>query len=447
MRIALFVGTFPVVSETFILRQITGLLDMGHEIDIFAETRPDRGRPVQPQVSNYRLLSRTTYMDLPPDVGYWEMPVLPLTGKTWLPGSSKPVLNIVRVLRALPLFMKCLARSPALTRRVLTPSEYGYQARSLSAMYRLSRLLSLPRRSKPYSVIHAHFGPVANSFRFAKRLWRAPLVVSFHGYDFAAWPRKSGHPGYGALFATADAITANSSYTANKLLELGCPARKLHKLPMGVELRDLPFRARSLAQEETVRVLTVGRLVEKKGIEYGIRAIAEVRKRHPNIRYDVIGDGPMRGQLTQLVAQLGLERVANMHGEQSSDYVRRLMSEAHIFVLPSVTAADGDQEGQGLVLQEAQAHGLPVVATDHNGFPESILPGLSGFLVPERDVPALAERLSYLIDNPHLWANMGRSGRDYVEEKFNSDMLNRKLVELYRHVVDEYRGNSVKRET
>ncbi|HKP53137.1 MAG TPA: glycosyltransferase [Chloroflexia bacterium] len=447
MRIALFVGTFPVVSETFILRQVTGLRDMGHEIDIFAETRPDRGRPVQPEVSNYRLLSRTTYMDLPPDGGYWEMPVLPLTGKTWLPGSSQPVLNIVRVLRALPLFMKCLVSSPALTRKVLTRSEYGYQARSLSALYRLGKLLSLPRRRMPYSVIHAHFGPVANSFRFAKRLWGAPLVVSFHGYDFAAWPRKSGHPGYGALFATADAITANSSYTANELLKLGCPARKLHKLPMGVELRDLPFSARTLAPGETVRVLTVGRLVEKKGIEYGIRAIEEVRKQYANIRYDVIGDGPLRGQVTQLVTQLGLEMAINMHGEQNSDYVQRLMSEAHIFMLPSVTAADGDQEGQGLVLQEAQAHGLPVVATDHNGFPESILPGLSGFLVPERDVPALAERLGYLIGNPHLWANMGRRGRDYVEEKFDSDKLNHRLAELYRHAINEYWGNSVMRDT
>src|SRR5260370_39293663 len=93
LRIAFFVGSFPVVSETFILRQITGLLDLGHEVDIYADVRAEPGTPVQPEVEEYRLLGRTTFMDMPPDVAPWEMPVWPPTGKTWPPGAETAVPN------------------------------------------------------------------------------------------------------------------------------------------------------------------------------------------------------------------------------------------------------------------------------------------------------------------------------------------------------------------
>src|SRR5262245_13695826 len=99
LRIAFFMGSFPVVSETFILRQITGLIDLGHQVNIFADTRADGSTPVHPEVLKYRLLERTTFMDMPPETAPYEMPVLPLTGKTWPPGSAKPVSNLRRVLR------------------------------------------------------------------------------------------------------------------------------------------------------------------------------------------------------------------------------------------------------------------------------------------------------------------------------------------------------------
>src|SRR5438552_11458030 len=88
LRIAMLVGSFPVVSETFILRQLTGLLDLGHSVDIYADTRAEAGAPVHPEVDRYRLLERTTFMDMPPETAPWEMPDWPLTERTWLPGSE-----------------------------------------------------------------------------------------------------------------------------------------------------------------------------------------------------------------------------------------------------------------------------------------------------------------------------------------------------------------------
>src|SRR5207244_7543538 len=136
----MFVGSVPVLSETFILRQITGLLDRGHEVHIYADTRAETHAPVHPEVAGYRLLERTTFMDLPPETAPFEMPVWPITGRTWPPGSGTSIHNATRVARALPRFFRCLWKAPRLACQVLDRREYGYQAASLSALFRLAIL-------------------------------------------------------------------------------------------------------------------------------------------------------------------------------------------------------------------------------------------------------------------------------------------------------------------
>ena len=428
LRIAFFTGTFPVISETFILRQITGLLDLGHEVDIYSDCAPEAGAPTHPAFSQYRLRERTTYMDMPLEIAPWEMPVWPITGRTWPPGSAASIHNSIRAARALPKFLRCLARAPRLSVQVLRRSEYRYQAVSLSALYRLAKLCAA---RKSYDVLHAHFGPVANSFRFAKKLWNAPLVVSFHGYDFCTAPRKEGADMYAKLFQMVDAVTVNSDFTAARLRELGCPASRLHKLPVGVDLNEFPFRERTAKPGEPIRFLTVARLVKIKGCEFSIRAFAKLRQKHPNAHYDIVGDGPLRSELEKLARELGLADGITFHGARDSTQVQTHMAQSHIFVLASVSV-EGDQEGQGLALQEAQATGLPVVATTHGAFPEGIISGKSGFLVPEANVEVLAERLTFLAEHPELWPKMGRQGRVFVEQQFDIRHLNRQLVALYQ---------------
>ena len=122
-------------------------------------------------------------------------------------------------------------------------------------------------------------------------------------------------------------------------------------------------------------------------------------------------------------------------GGLEEDEILEVYRKAHIFVLPSVTASDGDSEGQALVLQEAQAAGIPVVSTFHNGIPDGVLNGESGFLVPERDVDALAEKLEYLIGHPEIWPEMGKCGREFVEKNYNIRRLNRRFAEIYQQLV------------
>jgi len=437
LRIAFFVGQFPVVSETFILRQITGLLDLGHVVDIFSDARPEPGSPMHAAVAKYRLLHRTTYMDMPPECVPWELPVLPLAGETWLPGAAEALPNWKRLADALPALGRCLERAPALTEKALSEEHSGHRARSLSALYRLDRLSGL---SGGYDVLHAHFGPVGESFRFARELWRAPLVVSFHGFDFSTLPRKQGPLIYEKLFAAADLVTVNSEYTQSRVTQLGCPQSKLRRLPVGLDLDAFPFQRRTRRVGEPVRMLTVARLVEIKGHEFVIRAVARARRRHPELHYDIVGDGPLRKELDALIEELDLGDVVTLHGALDDAFIRDLMARAHLAIQASVNV-EGDQEGQGLFLQEAQACGLPVLATLHGALAEGLVPGQSGFLVPERDVAALAGRLEFLLENPELWPEFGECGRQFVARRYDIRVLNEQLVQLYRDAAAGFGGS------
>ncbi|MEO5861372.1 MAG: glycosyltransferase [Burkholderiales bacterium] len=427
MRIAFLLGSFPVTSETFVIRQIAALLELGHDVSIFADL-PEDGEIMQSLVRQYRLLERTTYVRMPRESGYWEMPIVPLMARTWVPGSSSPILNAVRLGRALPTIARAFRLAPSLAVEVLRPSRYGMEARSLSSIYRLSALASCTQR---FEVAHAHFGHIANRFRFVRRLWGIPFVVTFHGFDFTTWPREHGADVYRDLFDVADAITIHTGFGADRLIQLGCPRHKICRLPVGIDVRAIEFRERGMRPSDPIRFLTVARLVEIKGLEYSIRAFARLGAWLPGAVYDIVGGGADELRLRKLASELGLDAQVRFHGAQGQEFVKRALSQADIFVLPSINRS-GDQEGQSVALLEAQAAGLPIVATRTGGIPEVILDCKSGFLVADRDSDALAERMLYLAKNPHLWPEMGRAGRLHVEQNFAAQRLDRRLVKLYQ---------------
>ncbi len=432
LRIAIFLSTFPVLSETFIVRQITGLLAMGHRVDIYADTRAPIEAVQQPEVEQHNLLHKTVFMDMPPECAPWELPIRPLTGQTWIPGHARPVSNFKRFTHALPVFFRCLSSHPRLAVSALRRKEYGFQAESLSVLYRLHKLT---KAAGPYDILHAHFGPNGNSFRFARELWQAPLIVSFHGYDFTTVPRKQGPGVYEKLFQTADLITVNSEFTRSRLSKLGAPSEKIQKLPVGLDLEQFPFRERTLKPGEKIRILSIGRLVPIKGHEFAIRAVDRLRRKHANIHYEIVGEGPERSHLTKIIQDCALAEHVTLHGALAGAAIKQVMERAHIFLLPSISI-EGDAEGQGLALQEAQATGLPVIATNHGALPEGMLPGKSGFLVPERDVDSLCERLSYLVEHCEIWPMLGRNGREFVAN-YEISKLNRQLVALYRKALEK----------
>jgi colanic acid/amylovoran biosynthesis glycosyltransferase len=409
MRIAFLLTKFPVLSETFILSQITGLLDRGHEVDIFAAKGETHGK-MHSDVVKYNLLERTYYRFMPKNK-------LIRFGH----GAGHLINNFP--LKALPLL------------KSLNVSRFRRKALTLSLFY-----AALPFVDKdPYDIIHCHFGENGNlgvQLRDIGAL-KGQIVVTFHGHDVTSYPQLHGKDVYENLFKKADLITINSNFIKNRVKGLGCDEDKIIKLPVGLNTSDFLFSKKEPCPQDEIRLLTVGRLVEKKGIEYSIAAVAEVLKIHPNIRYSIAGDGQLRHSLEQLIVELGVGDRVKLVGWKNQDEIRQLYAKSHIFILSSVTANNGDQEGQGLVLQEAQAMGLPVIATLHNGFPDSVIDGKSAFLVPEKKINALAERIKYLVEHPGLWPEMGQAGRKYVEERFDSNKLNDKLVCIYQKLVNE----------
>jgi colanic acid/amylovoran biosynthesis glycosyltransferase len=205
------------------------------------------------------------------------------------------------------------------------------------------------------------------------------------------------------------------------------------------DMAAFPYHAPAHQAGEPFRVLSVARLVEKKGLDDGIRAIALARRAHPEIRYDIVGDGPLRGALAALIGALDQGEAITLHGSQSHARVREMMGQAQALLAPSRTAGDGDVEGLGVALLEAQAAGVPVIATRHGPFAGIITPGETGFLAAERTPDELARYLETLIERPELAATISAAGRSSVERRFTPDEITRQTETLYTALIHEWR--------
>jgi len=406
MKIAFIVGGFPTLSETFILNQITGLLDLGHDIEIFAQSNP-KDKKVHSDIEKYRLMKRVHYF-------------------------AMPCNKIKRILKAIFLIIKNFHRSPLKILKSLNIFKYGKTALSLTLLSTI-----IPFLNKKFDIIHCHFGPNGIVGVHLKEIGiPGKYVISFHGYDVNSYPKIMGENVYNVLFKNGDLFTTNTNFTKQQVVKIGCDEKKIIILPVGLRIARFKFSTRKIRNGDIIKILTVGRLVEKKGYEYAIRAIVKIVAKHENIFYMIAGDGPLRDKLESLVSELGARNYVKFMGVVEEDEVLKLYQQAHIFVLPSVTASNGDREGQALVLQEAQAVGLPIISTIHNGIPEGVLNGKSGYLVPEKDVDALAEKLERLIEHPEIWPEMGKCGRKFVEERYDIKKLNQQLMKIYQNLIE-----------
>ena len=405
MRIAYLLDTFPKTSETFFVSQIVGLIERGHSVDIFARYR-NRGEPIHPEVEKHRLLERTQYL---------------------IPESRKE-----RFIVAGKALLELSWSRPSELLRWLNP----FQRRELGNDLEILYCANLLRKKAAYDIVHCHFGPIGVLGQQLRKRGavKGPLLTTFHGYDIGSYVAQHGSGVYTELFRDGDAFTCSSKFIRGKLIAAGCDPAKIILFKLGTDLAKFDFVQRNAVSDETIRLITVARLVEKKGLEYSIRAMASLVRQFPRLEYTIVGDGPLRDNLTALIAQLKLQAHVKLAGWKTQEQVQELFAQSHIFVLASVLSSNGDFEGQGTVLQEAQATGLPVVCTNHNGFPDSILDGKSGFLVPERDAETLATKLAELISGPELRLQMGRAGRVFVENEFDLSKRNDALVELYRRI-------------
>jgi colanic acid/amylovoran biosynthesis glycosyltransferase len=290
-------------------------------------------------------------------------------------------------------------------------------------------------------LIHAHFGTNGTyALGFAEELG-CPLVVTFHGHDVAGLlPSNRFTLRYfryqllaRRMLERASLLVCSSQELADVLVgRLGAPEARIRVHRLGIDLA----RFRPVDRPEgPPRLLMVGRLVEKKGFEYGLRAFAEASRGLPDVTLHIVGDGPLAAGLRRLARELGIEGAVRFTGALDPDGVRGEMERAHVLVAPSVVARDGDRESGVIVLKEAAATGLPTVGTRHGGIPEIIDDGRTGFLVPEREVEPLARALRSLVRDGSLRSRMGAAARERMEREYDTVVQNRRLEDLLEGVL------------
>jgi colanic acid/amylovoran biosynthesis glycosyltransferase len=407
MKIAFIVEDFPKLSETFILNQITGLLDRGQEVDIYAR-RPSTQLKAHPDVKNYQLLEHTHYLSCPQN-------------------------RQARFTKSMALLLKGFPQKPRVVLNSLNILQFGRKASSLTLLCQISPFLN----QGPYDIVHCQYGPNGNLALLIKETGalQGKVITTFHGYDISTYLQRAGRHIYDHLFKTGDLFLCISQRMKRELLNLGCSEEKICVHRVGVDTNKFAFSTSELKSHGKTRLLTIARLVEKKGLRYAIQAVASLLKKFPHIEYTIIGDGPLRDELHNLITTLKAGAHIKLIGWMRQEEVIEWLYKSDILLAPSVTSQDGDQEGTPVVIIEALARGLPVLSTQHSGIPELIQDGQSGILVPERDVAAFADRLEFLIRNPEIWPEMGHKARSYVEEHHNIDKLNDQLVKIYQQLI------------
>jgi len=324
----------------------------------------------------------------------------------------------------------------------LLDDEARWASGFLKILHRLGVGLGKLREERPL-LLHAHFGPEAVFASALARALRLPMIVTLHGYDInidRGW-WESGHGGASMqnyprhllglaarpdihFLAVSDAIRARA-------VAYGIPAGKVTTNYIGVDPEKFMPGPVPLA-ERPMRILFVGRLVEKKGCEYLLRAMRIVKTRVPDAVLVVVGDGPLRTELEKMSRALGV--CAQFRGALAPDRVRAELDAVRLLCLPSIRAANGDAEGFGLVLLEAQAAGVPVVSSALGGAREGILHGETGYAFEERDVEFLANSLTDLLVHLDKLTAMGQAARRFVSSRFDIRKCTETLENHYDHL-------------
>ncbi|MGJ7709823.1 colanic acid biosynthesis glycosyltransferase WcaL [Escherichia coli] len=402
MKVGFFLLKFPLSSETFVLNQITAFIDMGFEVEIVALQKGDTEN-THAAWTKYNLAVRTR----------------------WL--QDEPTGKVAKLRHRASQTLRGIHRKN--TWQALNLKRYGAESRNLI----LSAICGQVATPFHADAFIAHFGPAGVTAAKLRELGviRGKIATIFHGIDISSREVLNHYtPEYQQLFRRGDLMLPISDLWAGRLQKMGCPREKIAVSRMGVDMTR--FSPRPVKAPATpLEIISVARLTEKKGLHVAIEACRQLKEQGVAFRYRILGIGPWERRLRTLIEQYQLEDVVEMPGFKPSHEVKAMLDDADVFLLPSVTGADGDMEGIPVALMEAMAVGIPVVSTLHSGIPELVEADKSGWLVPENDARALAQRLAVFsqLDTDEL-APVIKRAREKVEHVFNQQVINRELASL-----------------
>ncbi|GAA4426816.1 colanic acid biosynthesis glycosyltransferase WcaL [Pontibacter saemangeumensis] len=384
------------------------MIDAGVEVQIFSYYRPDPSQKLQPQFKAYNLQERVRY------------------------GVPLPVNRVKKYTN----FVRHINHKRLSFFNSLNFFKFGKEVLNLRYFYRALLFADY----NEFDIIHCHFGPIGHDIVQLRSmgLLKGKVVTSFHGYDFQNRDILDEFRQYKQLFKNGDGFIANSNFTYKSLVALGCSPIKLIVIPVSSSSKVFDFQASNVRESAKVfKILTIARLEEVKGIEYAIGGMHLLQQKFNfgNFTYNIIGSGSLENKLKELVDKLELSNKIHFLGSKTQDEVFKFLLDTNVFLLTSVTTNAGAAEAQGLALLEAQAAGVPVVASRTGGVPDSLIDGETGILVPEKDVDAIASAIIKLYNDPTTSGEMGARGRTFVKENFDQEALCTKMISFYNKLL------------
>jgi glycosyltransferase involved in cell wall biosynthesis len=398
-RVAYVLKRFPRLSETFIAAELIELERQGEDLTVYAISRPEEA-------------CRHAFVE------ELRSPLI------YLP--HRPLWQPVRVARAL---RHVLRRDP---RGWLRAARYSLWPPRLKGARRLLQATVLRHEMERAGIEHAHAHFATAAARLANLAWRMggpSYSVTTHAKDIYHVDVRLDHLRDKLASARFVATVSNANRAhLDSILDLN---GKLRVVPNSVDLRRLgPARD---GPGEPGRVLTVARLVEKKGLRDLVAAFALLEERRsaadPALRLDVVGAGPLRGELEAAARSVGAN--VRFHGALPQERALELYRLASVYCLPCVVAESGDRDGLPTSVLEAMALGVPVVTTAVGGLPEAVIHERTGLVVPERDPVALAAAIARLLTDAELAARLAAAARRHVETGFSLERTAARLRTLF----------------
>ena len=388
MKIGYVLNQFPKLSESFITTEIAVLIDKGHEVSIFSINQA-KETVTQREVKDYKLLNRTQY---------------------------SPTHN--RLGKTLKTCFNCLG-------------SFGWSYPAETFATKLSTIYKSKHFSKNAAnldVLHAHFNsPSTHVAMLMSKKLGIPFTFTVHAFDLFVNPNVKVLK---KRVEEAKAVVAISNFNKQIVCNLtGIEPEKVHVIRACPMLNK--FKAVK-SQNGSFTAVTVARLVEKKGIKYAILAIKELVKDYPNIQYNIVGSGPLEGELRALVGLCGLEQNVAFLGHLDDESLIEELRRATMFILPCICTKNGDMDGIPVSLMEAMYLELPVISTKISGIPELIEDNQEGILIKPKDCKQLSDAIKTLLDNEKMRIKLGKNGKKKIETTFNINTETAKLVDVWK---------------
>jgi len=396
MNILYYLGSFPKLSESFVLNEIYELENRGHNVAVFALNNPDEE------------VEHEEYEELDVPVHYADAP------------NYTDVIDL--------LSLKVI--HPSILQNAVFKAS---PKRHAAAFHRGKQCIEwIEEQNLDIDLVHGHFASLGRfPARYAASYYDVPFTVTAHAADLYHDPNKEQLE---HIVSKADQVVTISEYNKDYI-----ESEITDKTPINVVHAGIrPEKFEPISSTASTRILTVSRYVEKKGLPYAIEAVSKVVNQFPDLEYHIVGSGEMEDEIRERIDEYELSDTVELLGNVTDERLIAEFDEASCFLLPCIVAESGDRDGIPVALMESMAMETPPISTDVSGIPELIDHQQNGMVVEPKNIDELAEAVSTILSDPEKQRQFGEAGREKVKQDFNVEHEAAKLESVFTRAVNQY---------